>query len=113
MLPRRDFLLGTLAASLWPVQASADLIPHKDILEILRERVDNSRQSVGIVAATLDSSRQNFVAYGRSEAPNGGELDADTVFEIGSITKVFTALLLAEMAARGEVALDDPVAKYL
>jgi serine-type D-Ala-D-Ala carboxypeptidase/endopeptidase len=35
------------------------------------------------------------------------------VFEIGSITKVFTALLLTEMVTRGEVALDDPVAKYL
>jgi D-alanyl-D-alanine-carboxypeptidase/D-alanyl-D-alanine-endopeptidase len=40
-------------------------------------------------------------------------LDGNTVFEIGSITKVFTASLLADMAARGEVKLDDPVAKYL
>ena len=39
--------------------------------------------------------------------------DAKALFEIGSITKVFTALLLADMAARGEVRLDDPVAKYL
>ena len=37
----------------------------------------------------------------------------DTVFEIGSVTKVFTALLLADMARRGEVKLTDPVAKYL
>ena len=35
------------------------------------------------------------------------------MFEIGSVTKVFTALLLADMVRRGEVALDDPVAKYL
>jgi serine-type D-Ala-D-Ala carboxypeptidase/endopeptidase len=40
-------------------------------------------------------------------------VDGDTVFDIGSITKVFTALLLSEMAQRKEVALDDPVAKYL
>jgi len=37
----------------------------------------------------------------------------DTLFEIGSTTKVFTTLLLAEMAERGDVALDDPIAKYL
>ena len=37
----------------------------------------------------------------------------DTVFEIGSITKVFTSLILADMVGRGEVALNDPVAKYL
>jgi D-alanyl-D-alanine-carboxypeptidase/D-alanyl-D-alanine-endopeptidase len=40
-------------------------------------------------------------------------MDGDTVFEIGSITKVITALMLSEMAARGEVAFDDPVSKYL
>jgi CubicO group peptidase (beta-lactamase class C family) len=43
-----------------------------------------------------------------AQSPNG-----DTIFEIGSITKVFTALLLADMVQRGEVALTDPVAKYL
>jgi CubicO group peptidase (beta-lactamase class C family) len=35
------------------------------------------------------------------------------VFEIGSITKAFTALLLADMAGRGEVGLDDPAARHL
>jgi CubicO group peptidase (beta-lactamase class C family) len=40
-------------------------------------------------------------------------LDGDTVFEIGSIAKVFTALPLTEMVCRREVALDDPVSKYL
>jgi CubicO group peptidase (beta-lactamase class C family) len=44
---------------------------------------------------------------------SGRPVDGDTVFFIGSVTKTFTSLLLAEMAARGEVALDDPAAKYL
>jgi CubicO group peptidase (beta-lactamase class C family) len=35
------------------------------------------------------------------------------MFELGSITKVFTSLLLADMVDRGEVRLDDPVAMYL
>ena len=38
---------------------------------------------------------------------------AEALYEIGSITKIFTALLLADMAARGQVKLDDPVARYL
>ena len=42
-----------------------------------------------------------------------GTLDGDTIFEIGSVTKVFTSLLLADMVNRKEVALDDPAAKYL
>ena len=44
---------------------------------------------------------------------DGPEPTADTIFEIGSITKVFTAFLLADMVERGEVALSDPVRKYL
>ena len=43
----------------------------------------------------------------------GQPVDGDTIFEIGSVTKVFTALLLADMVAKGEVALTDPVSKYL
>ena len=43
----------------------------------------------------------------------GSKPSADTMFEIGPITKVFTSLLLADMAERVEVMLDDPVARYL
>jgi len=40
-------------------------------------------------------------------------VNGDTLFEIGSITKTFTALLLQDRVERGEMSLDDPVAKYL
>ena len=40
-------------------------------------------------------------------------LDGETAFEIGSVSKVFTALALADMVQRGEVALESPIAKYL
>ena len=55
--------------------------------------------------------RRRVVAYG----PHSGvqPFDGNTVFEIGSITKTFTAGILADMVRKGEVALDDPVVKYL
>jgi CubicO group peptidase (beta-lactamase class C family) len=43
----------------------------------------------------------------------GDGLDADTMFEIGSFSKVFTGVLLARLADAGEVALDDPVTRHL
>ena len=47
-------------------------------------------------------------------AGRSGELVTEhTVFEIGSVTKLFTALLLADMARRGEVTLDTAVAELL
>src|SRR3712207_3855807 len=47
--------------------------------------------------------------------PDGAatEGDADARFEIGSITKVFTGVLLAEASLRGEVALEDPLSRHL
>ena len=51
-------------------------------------------------------------ANGRRRIVAAG-VDAGAVFEIGSITKVFTASVLSDMVARREVKLDDPVANYL
>jgi hypothetical protein len=40
-------------------------------------------------------------------------LDEDTSFEIGSVTKVFTAILLADMVVQGEVRLEDPIGAWM
>ena len=82
------------------------------VRKILAERVDARKQSTGMVVGIVDESGQRFVAYG-SAAKNGAPMTADTLFEIGSITKVFTAQLLADAVARGVVKLDDPVSKLL
>ncbi len=85
----------------------------EDIRAILVERAGPGRDSLGYVAGIIDADDRQLLAVGQSGAPDGRGLDADSVFEIGSITKVFTALLLADMVQRGEVALDDPVERYL
>ena len=113
MIGRRDFLVGAAASGFFIEAAGDKSLSPDNVLTKLRERVDTFRQSVGIVAATFDANTQQTVPYGKSDSRNNRALDGDTVFEIGSITKVFTALLLAEMVTRGEVALDDPVSKYL
>ena len=95
-------------------KAAASNVPSDaDIREILRERVDVEHQGIGIVVGVIDGRGRQVVAHGSLSAGDGRSLDGDTVFEIGSITKAFTALVLAEMVERGEVALDDPVVKYL
>jgi D-alanyl-D-alanine-carboxypeptidase/D-alanyl-D-alanine-endopeptidase len=67
----------------------------------------------GIFVGLIDSEGSKLVTAGTLDDGSGRAVDGDTVFFIGSVTKTFTSLLLAEMASRGEVALDDPVAKYL
>lgn len=65
--------------------------------------------------ASGDSESWHSLVFGLAGGPDSGMqvCNADTIFEIGSVTKLFTALLLAEMATRGEVKLDDPVQQYL
>ena len=82
-----------------------------EIRNILLERIDKHHQSVGIVVGLVDASGRRTISYGKFE--DNRAVDANTVFEIGSVTKVFTSLLLADMVERGEVALTDPVSKYL
>jgi serine-type D-Ala-D-Ala carboxypeptidase/endopeptidase len=83
------------------------------IKTILGERIDKQRDGVGIVVGVIDPDGQRVVAHGRYRRGGRREVDGRTLFEIGSITKVFTSLLLSDMALRDEVALDDPVAAYL
>jgi CubicO group peptidase (beta-lactamase class C family) len=52
------------------------------------------------------------IAFGNA-GPGAPPLSSRTVFEIGSIAKTFTGAILADMVRRGELSLDDPVAKFL
>jgi len=94
-------------------RAQEPIPPDSEIRKILVERVDEFHQSVGIVAGMIGPNGRKIVSYGALEKGDTRVLNGDTVFEIGSVTKVFTSLLLADMVQRGEVALSDPVAKYL
>src|SRR5262245_22381145 len=84
-----------------------------EIDELLRDRIDEQRRSPCTVVGIVSPAGRHILARGRLAADDERAPDGDTVFEVGSVTKVFTALLLAEMAQRGEVALADPVARFL
>jgi CubicO group peptidase (beta-lactamase class C family) len=85
----------------------------QDIHQILVDRIDRDHQSVGIVVGVITPNGRRLISYGHLDANDQRPLTGDTEFEIGSITKVFTSLLLADMVQHGEVALTDPIARYL
>ena len=92
---------------------SLPVLSDDEIREILVRRIDQQKQAVGIVVGVIEPNGRRVVAYGNLAKGDPRTADGDTIFEIGSITKVFTSLLLADMVNRKEVALDDPAAKYL
>jgi D-alanyl-D-alanine-carboxypeptidase/D-alanyl-D-alanine-endopeptidase len=67
----------------------------------------------GCVVGLVDERGSRVVSYGKLDNGTDQEIDGDTLFEIGSVTKTFTALLLADMVERGQMKLDDPLSKYL
>jgi CubicO group peptidase (beta-lactamase class C family) len=94
-----------------PVQPRAP--SDSEIRNTLIGRIDKYRQSVGIVVGIIEPVGHCIISYGRLDQSDNRPLDGDMVFEIGSITKPFTALLLSEMIQRGEVRLTDDAARCL
>ncbi len=92
-------------------QAQAPTVP-EEVKEYLRQQVDDGRR-MGVVVGLINQDGTDFFAYGRNDSDDSRPLDARSLFEIGSISKTFTALLLADMVVRGEMSLDDPVQDYL
>ena len=78
----------------------------------MANRVESGR-AVGMVTGVIDEKGRQVVASGKVSLDGTQQPDGDTVFEIGSVTKVFTSLILADMIEKGEVKPDDPVAKFL
>jgi D-alanyl-D-alanine-carboxypeptidase/D-alanyl-D-alanine-endopeptidase len=97
---------------------SASVVPPPILSEdafrrLLVERVDERCLSVGMVVGLTEANRHRIVAHGCRDRSGAGPVNEKTLFEIGSITKLFTALLLSDMANRGEVSMDEPVAELL
>lgn len=76
-------------------------------------RTNFSKGESGMVIGLLDQHGTKVFGAGNPANGTGREIDGDTVFEIGSVTKTFTSLLLLDTVRRGEMKLDDPVANYL
>jgi serine-type D-Ala-D-Ala carboxypeptidase/endopeptidase len=104
-------LLAGLA--LTSVPAFSQVPSDAEIRKILADRVGSENNGTGIVIGVVDANGRRIVSYGSLAKNDNRKLDGDTVFEIGSMTKVFTSLVLMDMVRRGEVALTDPISKYL
>jgi CubicO group peptidase (beta-lactamase class C family) len=91
-----------------PPLAAQGHFPSDSAIRALTRPVVRVDGNIAIVIGLLEADGTRRVLT-VGDAP----FDANTLFEIGSITKVFTGILLAEMAERGEVTLEQPVAELL
>ena len=85
----------------------------KELSILLLNKVKRYLPGVSIVVGIISPNGTQVYSYGNISQANSTKVDGNTIFDIASITKTFTTILLADMVKRGLVSLDDPIGKYL
>ncbi|HEU4585045.1 MAG TPA: serine hydrolase domain-containing protein [Gemmatimonadaceae bacterium] len=100
----------TIAAAL-PLRASAQA--SNGSVDSLAHAFLAEHRTPALVIGVIDAEGERVLPYGVMSTSDSTPVTGDTRFEVGSVTKVLTSLLLARMVESGEVKLDDPIARFL
>jgi D-alanyl-D-alanine-carboxypeptidase/D-alanyl-D-alanine-endopeptidase len=84
-----------------------------EIKALLNDMVDKNKTNAAIEIGFIDPNGTQFYGHGKLSTLSNATVDQNTIFAIGSNTKVFTTTLLADMVNKGLIKLDDPIEKYL
>jgi serine-type D-Ala-D-Ala carboxypeptidase/endopeptidase len=84
-----------------------------EIKELINEHVDKNKTNAAIAIGFIDPNGTQFYGHGKLSNTSNATVNQNTIFAIGSNTKVFTTILLADMVNKGLIKLDDPIEKYL
>jgi len=115
------FFGGTRVAMSAPLHSASYAGPgNQEALLKWKSKIDSivrpafeSERTVGIIVGVAEGNRTFFIGYGSTNLGGGKIPDENTIFEIGSVTKAFTGIMLAKKVLEHKVALDDPVRKLL
>ncbi|HKO64266.1 MAG TPA: serine hydrolase domain-containing protein [Candidatus Nitrosocosmicus sp.] len=83
------------------------------IKDLIKDRIDSNKSNAAMVIGLIDPNGTQFYGYGKSSNISDTLVNENTVFSIGSTTKVLTTTILADMVNKGLIKLDDPIEKYL
>ncbi|HEV8330059.1 MAG TPA: serine hydrolase [Steroidobacteraceae bacterium] len=103
-------LAGVLLGAAAPPAGAVD---ERELQAQLVERVDLRKWGTAVVVGISSPGGRQVVSYGTLALNDSRKADGATVFEIASLTKVLTALVLADMAKQGQVKPESPVSTCL
>jgi D-alanyl-D-alanine-carboxypeptidase/D-alanyl-D-alanine-endopeptidase len=92
------------------IAQQAPRVSRDSVQRVVRERVSSGR-SPGLAVGVLNPDGSTYIVWSSRDAAH--PVNERSIFEIGSITKAFTGILLADLVLRGVVSLDQPVAELL
>ena len=101
-------LVGAAATGVSPVIVEGELGQKLD--EYLTQLADDGASGAFLVAKDGDVVLAK--GYGLADRKKGAPVTPDTVFDIGSITKQFTAAAILKLEMQGKLSVDDPITKY-
>lgn len=104
-------MLRWFAASLFV--ASVSLCHADKVDDIVRKEMDTRKVQGAALAVIKDGKVVKKAAYGYANIENHVKTRLDSVFEIGSVSKQFTATLIMKMVEEGKVKLDQPIGEYM
>jgi D-alanyl-D-alanine-carboxypeptidase/D-alanyl-D-alanine-endopeptidase len=87
--------------------------PSADVAQILADRIDRDEANIGMAVALVADGEARFVSHGQWGSDDDRPVDEHTLFEAGSISKIFTDLLLAQLVNEGKIDLEAPLTDYL
>jgi serine-type D-Ala-D-Ala carboxypeptidase/endopeptidase len=78
----------------------------ENVVESVEKRIENGNHS-SIAIAVIDNKGVSYYNFGKTGA-DGKLIDEHSIYEIGSISKIFTAVLLVQEVIEGNISLNDP-----
>jgi len=82
-------------------------------IDSICQAIQNKNPEVGISIGYIDNGKEYYFNYGKISRKSDLKVDENTVYEIGSITKLLTANLIVQAQDEGKLRLDDFIGNYL
>ena len=116
---KRSHVLAGVAAGLlcalpfWPAHADDAFAATEKLVRELAPALMQREDIPGLVIGVIRRGERRFFSYGLASKQTGRKADEHTLFELGSISKTFTATLGALAQAEGALSLDDAASLHL
>jgi len=109
-----QFLVATTVAMLSPAGNLVAADARQESMDSIVTRAIEQFQVPGMTLSVVQEGELRLAkGYGALETGKGGKVDEDTLFQIGSVSKAFTAAALALLADEGKLSFDDRVIDHL
>jgi beta-lactamase class C len=111
---RTDFLVTTVICALITASPTrAQVNTEQIVAQKVQPILPKNGEGGGVAVAVRMDGKTSFFNYCMADNAQNRPVTADSIFNLGSVGKVFATTLLAQAVKRGELSLNDPVAKYV